>query len=123
MQSSTLWHACTREGLLGNSASRENGDARVAWALRTAVARVVASHINAFRQAAVACLQLHVLGLPVGACVGLVVAPYMPDSNTCLFYTGGCGVPGAALPGAPERARMACSGVPAVWARARRGAC
>lgn len=31
------------------SAQRDN-DARVAWALRTAVARVVASHINAFRQ-------------------------------------------------------------------------
>eukprot|EP00200_Dunaliella_tertiolecta_P012627 CAMPEP_0202373002 /NCGR_PEP_ID=MMETSP1127-20130417/4091_1 /ASSEMBLY_ACC=CAM_ASM_000462 /TAXON_ID=3047 /ORGANISM="Dunaliella tertiolecta, Strain CCMP1320" /LENGTH=2753 /DNA_ID=CAMNT_0048969731 /DNA_START=204 /DNA_END=8465 /DNA_ORIENTATION=+ len=49
-------------GLLGNSASRENGDARVAWALRTAVARVVASHINAFRQAAVACLELRFRG-------------------------------------------------------------
>lgn len=40
-------------------------DARVAWALRTAVARLVASHINMFRQVCVLCVIMFVCVAPL----------------------------------------------------------
>jgi len=41
--------ATVPQSYAGGPSSRD-GDARLAWALRTAVARLVASHINMFRQ-------------------------------------------------------------------------